>query len=818
MNRRDPRSAVEGDAPATSGSPAATRWGGATLGLPVGSTLASPGGRPFGSSAWRAEPTQIEPVEDEVSGPDDLEEEEGPRRRRVPEKPLYPRKSLAALGAAVRVTRGLTGVPHIAAKSERDAWAALGWCMAQDRIRQLDLLRRLANGRAAELLGRSVATHDAMVRTAGVPRRALAAAGRLTGAANDVLAAFTSGVNAVLAEGAPRQQVPPTSTIEPWTIADSIAIEILRAWSVALRTWPEKLLLARAVAHGGSTRTGWIARAPLDSRLLAAERVAAWRAIDPSVTELVAGLGFDAGIEGTAWAACGPAGLEVSAALHASPWLPSAFYEARLEAPGLDVAGTALLGVPVFPVGRNRSCAWAGVAAIVDDCDVLLEELDGIGHHRTPSGWEKLAVRRETVRVREGDSLTIEVVETRNGPLVSHLARQLGGLAPDARSPAIAVHWGAGSLFSSVASWLAVARAGDVDELGAAAAAFERSTHPVRLVGGDAGGRVGSWTAGSVPVRDARHPLPLFGWTGEGAWTAVRAASAAETASAPGSDPGDPGFVAACGETARATAPGSRLARLVELRSAGADSLGAWHRDEVDPVVRGLLPVLRQALAATESDPAAAGLREALTAWDGAPRSDGHSAAVALAAVYHFLPAELFPLAAFGALASFPRLSVAATARILSAESSPWFSDASSRDRAVAAALLRSAAWLARAESTSGRLDCAALLGQERRHPHADEPSIEPAVLSNACGSPASLAMLDWRGPGLPFAVELAPARWASSILSEPYYRASLAGGAGGAPDAPPSEAPAADPGRGPAHELDLSTTPVGEILDLVAG
>lgn len=815
MSRRDTRPWGPGEDDSTDLPSAESRsWGAEASTDSTSGTAGERAGRPFGGIGWRGRPLDSGSGDLPEDLPDDAADRplDGPRRRRGQEDPAHPRKSLAALGAAVRIVRDGGGVPHVSAKSERDAWAALGWCMAADGGRGMDLQRRLAQGRAAEVLGPTFVVHDALVRTAGVPRRASLAAARLSGAAHDAISSFAAGVNAAFSD--PVDPDVQATRLEPWTIADTLAIEVLRAFATSLRTWPAKAILGRlAAAHGGE-RMRWIAgEAPSGSTLVS--RREPWAAIDLAIAELVAGLPVDAGLDGTAWAIPAPGGCEVGASLLASPDLPGAFYAARLTAPGLDVAGCAPVGVPAFHVGRTRDLAWAGVPAVVDDCDVVLEEVDGIGNCRNPSGWEKISSRHETIRVRGGETVSIEVAETRHGPLVSHLARQLVGVEGNARRPELALHWGAGSVFSSVQAWAGLARARDVGGAMRACEAFERATQPVRLVFADRAGRAGARLAGSVPVREASAAMPLLGWAGEGAWSSVRPARPVPARASVG----QPRVLAVCGEGDSPDGGAHPVPRLSRLAEVAAVAPGQVATDDVDPVLAGLLPVLRGALASCE-DPAAGELSGLIGEFDGRLRPSDRATAIAIAAVHHFLPCDLFPTATCGPLASYPRTALPAIERILLAPSSPWFPDTQARDRAVASALLRASAWLAHAESNHGRRACGALF----RAPSA-EPSAAPVEESVGvpggpppCGSPSSLATLDWRGPTPPFAVGLAPALRSTCSLADARLLVAATGparvvdGRSSSRDQFPGFAP------GALHAIDVDSPAAGEILDLVSG
>jgi penicillin amidase len=315
-------------------------------------------------------------------------------------------------------------VPHIHAKDERDAYAALGFCMAEDRLGQMDLLRRAATGRLSEVHGREQVRHDALVRTAGIPRRAAAAATLLQGVGREALAAFVGGVNAVCASAAASAAA--GRPIQPWTIADCLAVELYVSWTQGLEVWPAKLLLARVLVTAGPERARWISPTHLDVADVASEdKISIWRRIDPRII----GLLRDGGAaSGSAFAVTGQrsgGGALLGCDLHLPPRLPTAFYLAHLEAPGFSVVGAALVGFPAIIVGRNAACAWGITPLALDDADCVTEELDGIGNFRTEEGWRKLATRREVIRVRDEESVLLDVAETKSGPLLCRLVEQV---------------------------------------------------------------------------------------------------------------------------------------------------------------------------------------------------------------------------------------------------------------------------------------------------------------------------------------------------------------------------------------------------------
>jgi penicillin amidase len=725
---------------------------------------------PFGGSRWQ--PRSFDADVDALEGEGAEDAEETPRRRRGATEPSpYPRKTVAALGAKAKVVRDASGVPHIQAKTERDAYAALGFCMAEDRLWQLDVLRRIACGRAAEILGAPFVRHDALVRTVGVPRRAGAAATRLEGVARDVLAAFVGGINAVRADVKPPECVALGYEIEPWTIADSLAIELYTAWMLSLETWPHKLLLARALAGAGLERARWIAPPGIELGLVSEQILALWRRIDLRVLDWVASApGAASGGGSNAWAV-GRDHTATGAALvagdpHLRVSLPSVMYLAHLEAPGFSIAGAAFVGGPVLQVGRSQHCAWSVTNFSLDDVDCVIEELDGIGNFRTEKGWAPLNRRSELVRVRDGESVKIEVAETRNGPLLSHLIAQLDTPHAEAGELALAVRWGVNSLGTALPGWLALARATSVAQAARAAATMDKGPLALNVVVGDTAGEVGHFGVGGLPMRDAQARLPVRGWLGEARWTAVTGLSTitsrqASDAAVSANEAHLSGATARYPAHAYADHP-YRARRIREQIDAGTcrDVAGALalQRDVVDLAARELLPVLKGALARPElgDHVALARIAPALAEWDGAATADSAAAAVFYVALASLAPRELFPENRFGPLARFWRQAWWGVTKIFTATASPWFASDDERDRALLGILNRAAAWCAdRMGDDTAAWTWGALHELALHHPLSFHETFATGVADT------------WPAPGSPFTV--LQHRWSDAHAAPPF-------------------------------------------------
>ncbi len=610
--------------------------------------------------------------------------------------------SLPGLAAPVRVLRDGLGIPHVLAASPRDAYCGAGWCMAGDRLWQMDLMRRLGHGRAAEVLGRPVLGYDAVSRTLGFAEAATRAVATFHEEDAALVDGFVAGINARIAA----RPLPPEFELlgyepEPWRAVDSLVIEYFVGFALALESLEPKLVLARALGALGPERGAWLYPTPLP-RALDAERLAAYRDLDTTILAAFGGSNPAGG--SNAWAVA-PARAAGGAALvagdpHLLHTAPSPWYLMHLVAPGLDVAGAAYVGGPLVQVGRNRAGAWSVTNLTADDTEVVLERLhaDGVRYDAGPDGWLPLARRETAIAVRGEDPYRLVVRETRNGPLLESVAAAVGAPA----GPPTALRWKATAAPGhSLAGWLAVHRSAGLADVLGAAPLFDGAPFQTNAVYADRDGHLAHLALGAVPRRRTVGGLPALGWRGEGTWNGV-----ASLAATPWRVDPPEGAVWTANETTGAAdrAAGgegqpfgehpARARRIRDTLLGGrAHTVEGFARlqvDDLDLAAAANLPALRQALAGWGPDDGVVARAAAeLVAWD------GHTpVGSAGAALYHvFFYAEwlplLFPEEACPGFASRWRVATWGAEAVLRAPRSPWFDDPDAKARGVRACLAR---------------------------------------------------------------------------------------------------------------------------------
>ena len=425
---------------------------------------------------------------------------------------------LEGLAAPVRILRDRNGVPHIHAASEEDAYFAVGFLHAQDRLWQMEWGRRVAAGRLAEILGPGALAVDRFMRTLGLARRAARNLPRLGYRTRLLLAAYAAGVNAAMRT----QLIPPPEFLllgfapEPWRAEDSLALARLMALEL------ESDFRAELLRAGILEALGPEALAELFPGTQAAERAEQalpMREMAPllrALAQVVPPAGRTAA--SNAWAVSGArsrSGLPVLAGdPHLPLRIPGPWYVVAIASPELSVAGATLPGLPPVVIGRSRRIAWTFTAAHADTQDLFIERLLPGERYLAPEGPRRLRVRGEWIHIRGGGAELLRVRESRHGPLLSDLA----GIAAPAGARALALSWPAlREDDRTLEAVFALARADSVEAFARALLRFDAPVQNVIYASRD--GHIGLRVVGRVPRR--RGPdgtLPRIGWSGSEDW------------------------------------------------------------------------------------------------------------------------------------------------------------------------------------------------------------------------------------------------------------------------------------------------------------
>ncbi|WP_265502245.1 penicillin acylase family protein [Paracoccus beibuensis] len=543
------------------------------------------------------------------------------------------------IDAQVEIVRSTENVPHVFAKTDTDAFFALGLVHAQDRLFQMTLLRRAAQGRLAEIHGPSALAADVLARRLELYRAAQASFDVQDGATKAALRAYADGVNQwisivnadAMGRGAPEFFLFP-DVITFWQPADSIAIlkllaasstnaaaeEVLRArLSLAWPTRGADLLSGVGVPNDLPTYESLFP----DARLGVPERRRNPDAIRDTISFLNPGLPLGGNVFGAGPQRTAAEGSLLANDLHVGLTAPSLFYLARIELQNGGVIGATIPGMPLVLSGRSPGFSWGIAPLDIDDADIAIEEVQpgNADRYRGARGWTAFQTRTETIRVLDGPARTITLRETQNGPVVPSLDPGLADVIPIGHVAAL--RWtGLSRQDTTMSSLLNVMRS---DNAADAARALSGVVSPAITVTFADRQTLTRVAAGAAPQRGPDHPtagaLPAPGWLPQTAWQGAVSLAA---------EPQRPVDSLAL-DTDEPPALGMRHKRLERLLGDrevhSRDSFISAQLDVVGSAARALLPLVGANLWFT-GEPAAPGTPERqrqdaltlLAEWDGA--------------------------------------------------------------------------------------------------------------------------------------------------------------------------------------------------------
>jgi penicillin amidase len=541
-------------------------------------------------------------------------------RRRLPASNA---RLSASVGATVEILRDRAGVPHIYAQSTGDLYFGLGVAMAQDRLWQMDRLRRRALGRQAEILGPAYIQSDLQHRAVGIPQIADREVQHIDAPTRGILERFVAGINRCIEEFG--RTLPIEFALldyepEPFSVADCIAILRGEWWSLNGRL--NTLAVGEAAKYlPEHLRAAFLTPEAPEHRILPTD------AEYPTSGGLVQPLGSNPQAMGDAtgsnnWAVAGWRTGSGEALLCSDPhqpfWVPSSWYEYVVHGPEDHAAGAGHPGVPGLWFGANGDIAWGITNNATSTRDLYREEVHPTDPnlYRDGESWRKFEQRIEEVAVR-GEAPVRHVQRTTiRGPIVNHVVPAVDGEAP------LSLRWVGQEHLDDVRACVAVGRARD---WGSFRNALRDWTVPVFNFGyADKTGRIGYQCAGRVPIRarpsrgyrDANEPADA--WTGYIPFDAL-----------PHSVDPIRGYVASANERVApddypyamhgSFGSGHRAARLHQALGASAafdrDKATALQNDVKSCRAERLCPALVEHLAlANDADVVL--LREALQAWD----------------------------------------------------------------------------------------------------------------------------------------------------------------------------------------------------------
>jgi penicillin G amidase len=439
--------------------------------------------------------------------------------------------AVQGISAPVEVLRDAHGVPHIRAKSIADALFAQGYVMAQDRLWQMDLSRRKGEGQLAEIFGQRALKLDIESRTLGLPQLAEAGLADLPPDERELLSSYTRGVNAFIESH--RNRLPLEFLLlryqpRSWRNVDSVAVTLNLATALS-ESWEADLMRERIAGQLPKQLFSDLFpdRSPLDMPVAdvpastpeklnpnnphqsssAVPEQSLAEAFSSIEANSIEGQGSNNWVIGGSHTKSGKPLLANDP--HLAHSIPSVWYMNQLEAPGLNVTGVSLAGLPLVVIGHNERIAWGMTNTGADVQDLYVETFDSANPRKYlhAGQWLNAEVHDETIKVRGQSDFHLQVKTTQHGPIISHDGNRELALQWTLRSP-----HGVGLPF------LQINQAGNWQEFTGALRGW--AVPMLNCVYADVEGNIGFYAAGLVPIRKKGNgSVPVPGNTDEYEWT-----------------------------------------------------------------------------------------------------------------------------------------------------------------------------------------------------------------------------------------------------------------------------------------------------------
>jgi penicillin G amidase len=435
------------------------------------------------------------------------------------QKPEYSGEiTLRGLNAEVEILYDNYGVPHIYAQDAEDAYFALGYAHAQDRLFQMEMLRRAASGRLAEVLGPDLLKVDKLFRTLGINQFAKEHAQKFlssdTALFQQAALAYQKGVNEYVRTGKTPLEFMimgiPKTEFQPEDIYNAVGFmsfgfaEGLRADPVLQKI---KMELGEEYLRDFAIETpvdavriksfpGRTKKLPTDSLIVS---------LDRALAELPIPLWQGS----NGWVIAGnrtTSGFPILANdTHIGYSQPAVWYEAHMEYPGFSFYGHHLAGIPFGLLGNNRFSGWGLTMFENDDTDFFIETVNPENENQVKfkEQWEEISVRKEIIKVKGQPDVELIVKSSRHGNFINGLFAVKEGESP------IALSW---TLTQQTNEALQAAytlnHVSNFDEAKKAASLF--SAPGLNVMYGDRAGNIAWWAVAKLPIRPSHVQSKLF--------------------------------------------------------------------------------------------------------------------------------------------------------------------------------------------------------------------------------------------------------------------------------------------------------------------
>jgi len=432
--------------------------------------------------------------------------------------------NLKGLTADVSVIRDSFAIPHIYAENEHDLYMAVGYAMAQDRLWQMDLLRRLTQGRLAEILGKGLVDNDMLFRSLRFNEKSRRVFSKADPDLRLSIESFAAGVNQFIEQAG--KKLPPEFgllgyTPEPWLPEHSLNLIGYMAWDLSTG-WSCDVLLDKMEQKLGPDLAKYMVpdmdsvhkTAIFPDFRLSDENAAALTRLSKTAA-IADDLGLDVFRGSNNWAVAGKKSVTgkplLANDMHLTLNIPGIWYQMNQVIPGkLNVTGVVLPGQPMVIAGHNDSIAWGFTNVMTDDADFYQETINPANpdQYLFNGAWKDLVKVPERILIKGGDSIVRVNRFTHRGPIISELKK--------VNDKVLSMRWLGNEESNEVRAVYLLNRAANWTDFRNALRSFVSVNQ--NAVYADVNGNIGLQSTIGIPIREGDRTLVYPGDTDQYDW------------------------------------------------------------------------------------------------------------------------------------------------------------------------------------------------------------------------------------------------------------------------------------------------------------
>lgn len=439
------------------------------------------------------------------------------------------------LDGKVQVYRDQYGVPSIYASTQKDLYRATGYLMAQDRIWQMDLLRRVTMGRLSEIFGQKLVDVDELFRMLQISEKSAKILKTLSDEELEALHAFSDGINQYLEQN--KDNLPVEFLIlgykpEKWKPLHSVNLVGYMAWDLSI-AWDTEIIGQLLIEKFGYEMYSELMPDPertkshiynyTDTYIPPSDKTSS---LDPEIfhkirkaVDFTEENGLDVFRGSNNWVVSGKrsnTGKPILANdMHLGLSSPGIWYQIHQNAPGLHVTGLALPGSPLVVAGHNEDIAWGMTNVMIDDADFYEEKIekdkDGNPVKYEYNGkWHPIKKKELKIHVKGKKQPVIRTLYfTYHGPIISSIKK--------IKDRAISMHWIGNYVSKEIRGVYLLNRAQNWDDFKTAVSNFKSVSQ--NIVYADTKGNIGLYSSAGIPLRNRKDKSYFFdGWNDKYDW------------------------------------------------------------------------------------------------------------------------------------------------------------------------------------------------------------------------------------------------------------------------------------------------------------